>query len=116
MPKKRAKAKRIDPAPPGLPAPADMTSRPRRFTARQKAWAVRRHLAGKIPAAIICSELDVTPGLFYDWLRIALDGLEAAFDPELASRALQTRDARIASLQEELARKNAIIEVLTRRD
>ena len=89
----------------------------RRFTADQKAAAVRRHLADKVPVSDICDELKIQPSVFYDWQRQVFEGLDGFFEQARGGkraqaardRELERRDERIATLEGKLARKDEII-------
>ena len=89
----------------------------RRFTADQKAAAVRRHLADKVPVSDICDELKIQPSVFYDWQRQVFEGLDGFFEQARGGKRaqaardheLERRDERIAKLEAKIARKDEII-------
>lgn len=89
----------------------------RTHTPEQKAAIVRRHLVDKIPVSQLCEEYKIQPSVFYSWQKQVLDGLEGVFvDNRRGSRAksaeareLERERERVAALEANLVRKNAVI-------
>jgi transposase len=82
----------------------------RHFTAEQKAEAVRRHLADKVPISDLADELGVQPSLIHLWIKHVLDHAAAAFERSGSSRRVEeAKDRRITQLQEKLIKKNEVV-------
>jgi transposase-like protein len=84
----------------------------RTFTSAQKADAVRRHLAGKVPVSDLADALDVQPTQIHLWVKQVLDQAERAFDRGTVRRERRAEDAkdqRIQQLQAKLSQKNEVI-------
>lgn len=82
----------------------------RQFSNEQKATILRRHFADKVPISELCNELGVQPSLLYQWQRQLLDNAAAAFAvTRTAPRREQELEAKVARLEEKLARKDGII-------
>ncbi|AMV34675.1 Transposase [Pirellula sp. SH-Sr6A] len=95
-----------------------MTKSRRKFTAEQKAVIVRRHLKGKEPISTIAEELSIQPTQIHQWVAMALDQVERAFEKnaksEKASKLAeakinQLKEQRIKKLEEKLMYKNEVI-------
>jgi transposase-like protein len=85
----------------------------RQFSAEDKATILRRHLADKVPVSDLCDEYHIQPSLFYLWQRQALENLAGALSDGRTRRGEQQtaarEQARIATLEERLAKKDAVI-------
>ena len=84
----------------------------RTFTPQQKADAVRRHLADKVPVSNLAEELDVQPTLIHTWVGQVLVQAEKAFERaagRTAKKADDAKDQKIAQLQEKLVKKNEVV-------
>lgn len=85
----------------------------RQFSPEEKATILRRHLVDRVPVSDLCDEYHIQPTLFYLWQRQALEHLSAALQDGRARRgatqAVATERARVAALENRLARKDAII-------
>lgn len=83
----------------------------------EKAAILRRHLVDKVPVSDLCDEYGIQPSVFYSWQRQAFENLEGLFaDARGGKRAhgdrdreLELKDAKIASLEAKVARKDEII-------
>jgi transposase-like protein len=91
-----------------------MSKSRRSFTDTFKADAVRRHLVNKIPVSDLADELNVQPSMIHLWVKQVLDQAERAFQgPKSHQRkAEDTKDRKIAQLEEKLANKNEVISEL----
>jgi transposase len=86
----------------------------RHFTAEQKADILRRHLVDKVPVSDICNELKLQPTVFYDWLRILMaQAAKALESPTRGPSPEKKLEARIAELEEKLAKKDGVIAEVT---
>jgi transposase len=82
----------------------------RHFTAEQKAEAVRRHVADKVPVSDLADELQVQPTLIHLWVKHVLDHAAAVFErPAGNRRAEDVKERRITHLEEKLAKKNEVM-------
>jgi transposase len=84
----------------------------RTFTPQQKAQAVRRHLADRVPVSSLAEELSVQPTLIHLWVKQVLEQAEKAFERSAgraAKRGDDAKDQKIAQLQEKLVKKNEVV-------
>lgn len=95
-----------------------MTKTRRKFTAEQKAAIVRRHLKDKEPISSIAEELSIQPTQIHQWVALALEQVERAFEKSVKSEKVSQRaqakindlkDQRIKKLEEKLVHKNEVI-------
>lgn len=95
-----------------------MTPSRRKFTAEQKATIVRRHLKGKESISSIAEELSIQPTQIHQWVALALEQVERAFEKtgksDKASKRAEAkindlREQQIKKLQEKLIHKNEVI-------
>lgn len=91
-----------------------MSRRRRKFTAREKVVALKRHLVEGTPVSDVCDELGVQPSLFYTWQRKFFEHGEAAFaNGERKTRSAPDEAAvRIAALEAKLRRKDEVLSEL----
>jgi transposase len=85
----------------------------RQFSAEQKAQIVRRHLVDRVAVSDLCDEYQLSPSVFYNWQKQALDSMTAALEhgARRAGESSRLREAeqRVAALEARLARKDAVI-------
>jgi transposase len=84
----------------------------RRFTAKEKVIALKRHLVEGQPVSAICDELRIQPSHFYTWQKQFFEQGEAIFangDRRSAKRARDAAGARIAALEAKLQRKDEVL-------
>ena len=95
-----------------------MTKTRRKFTAEQKAAIVRRHLKDKEPISSIAEDLSIQPTQIHQWVALALEQVERAFEKSARSEKVSQRaeakinelkDQRIKKLEEKLIHKNEVI-------
>jgi transposase len=80
------------------------------FNPQQKAQIVRRHLVGKEIVSNLATEFQVQPSQIHGWVKLLLDQAEAAFQRQLGNRhADESKDRRIAQLEQKLVQKNEVI-------
>jgi hypothetical protein len=76
-----------------------MTKTRRKFTAEQKAAIVRRHLKDKEPISSIAEELSIQPTQIHQWVALALEQVERAFEKSARSEKVSQRaEAKINEL------------------
>lgn len=84
----------------------------RRFSAEEKADAIRRHVMGKEPISSICESLEIAPNQFYKWQADLFDHAHRAFESvsDQAAKAEQRQTKKtVESLKEEVQRKEMVI-------
>jgi transposase-like protein len=95
-----------------------MTRTRRKFTAQEKATIVRRHLKGKESISAIAEELAIQPTQIHQWVAMALEHVEKAFEKTAKSakaaklseaKAQELRERQIKRLQEKIIHKNEVI-------
>ena len=78
-----------------------MTKTRRKFTAEQKAAIVRRHLKDKEPISSIAEELSIQPTQIHQWVALALEQVERAFEKSARSEKVSQRpEAKIKELKD----------------
>lgn len=87
-----------------------MKSSRRHFPATEKVAILKRHLVEKTPVSDLCNELDISPTLFYGWLKAFFENGHAAFDNGRKSKATEdAKDKKIELLEAKLHRKNEVV-------
>ena len=82
----------------------------RHFTPQEKVAIVKRHLLEGIAISILCDEEEISPAQFYQWQRQLFENAHAAFDNGRKSKAVEdAKDKKIAQLEVQVARKNAVM-------
>ncbi len=90
-----------------------MPRKPRRsYTADQKAALLRRHYVDKVPVSQLCAENDLQPSLFYYWQKQFFENAAAALQPPAAPRSKEL-EAKVESLEKQVAKKDAVIAWVT---
>lgn len=92
-----------------------MSRKNRKFTAEQKANAVRRHLWDKTPVSELAAELGVPPSQIHNWINQAKQQVEKLFDRPAgrpAAKEADSKDKQIAALQAKLVQKHEVISEL----
>lgn len=91
-----------------------MPRKPRRsFTADQKAALLRRHYVDKVPISQICEENDLQPSLFYYWQKQFFENAAAALQPSAPAPRAAALEAKVESLEKQLAKKDEVIAWVT---
>lgn len=85
--------------------------KPRRsFPATEKVAALKRHLVEKVAVSDLCNELDISPTLFYGWLKAFFENGHAAFDNGRKTKPVEdSKDKKIERLEAKLQRKNEVL-------
>ena len=85
-----------------------MTKKRRRYSAKEKIGALRRHLLEGVPVSDICDEYDIKPRLFYDWQRALFSNGEQVFKQKPEQGA--TRHMKeVAKLEEKMRKKDEVL-------
>jgi transposase len=82
----------------------------RKFTGRQKAEIVKRHLVDGVAVSELCEEYQIQPIQFYQWQCQLFENGEKAFERQGRpdrSKALEQR--RIAKLEARISQKNEVV-------
>jgi transposase len=83
-----------------------MSQSRRKFTAEQKAAIVRRHLKGKESISSIAEELSIHPTQIHQWVAMALEQIERAFEqPSKSAKVSKSTEAKINALKEQRIKK-----------
>ena len=83
----------------------------KRPTAQEKAAILRLHLLERIPVSDLCDQYDIHPTMFYRWQKELFENASAALEPR-SRRPSDTKDRRIALLEQKLQRKHEVLSEL----
>lgn len=72
---------------------------------------LKRHLVEKVPVSDLCDEFDIQPTQFYQWQKQFFEKGAAAFERKNAGRT-DSKERKIAALEEKLTRKNEVVSEL----
>lgn len=92
-----------------------MSRKRRKFTAKEKVAALKRHLVDSEPVSDICDEMGIAPSHFYVWQKKFFENGDAAFangDAKGSKSAQAASEARIEALQAKLRRKDEVLSEL----
>lgn len=83
----------------------------RRHSSEQKAALLKRHHLDKVPVSDLCNENKLQPSVFYDWQRQLFAHAGTVFEgsKQGASSREKELEARVAQLEQKLAKKDAVI-------
>ena len=83
----------------------------KRFTAEEKVAILRLHLLEHVAISDRCDRHGIHPTLFYRWQKEFLEDGATAFEPR-SRRPADSKDQRIALLEQELQRKHEVLSEL----
>ena len=84
-------------------------SKKRRYpSAEEKALILKRHLVEKLPISDLCDEYGLQPSQIYRWQKQLFENAAVAFR-RTNKRAGESKDRKIAALEEKLAKKNEVV-------
>ncbi len=85
--------------------------KPRRyFPATEKVAVLKRYLVEKVAISDLCNELEISPTVFYGWLKAFFENGQAAFDNGRKTKAVEdSKDKKIERLEAKLQRKNEVL-------
>ena len=83
----------------------------KRFTAQEKVAILRLHLLEHIPISDLCDQYGIHPTMFYRWQKEFFENGAAAFEPR-SRRPADSKDQRIALLEQKLQRKHEVLSEL----
>lgn len=72
---------------------------------------LKRHLVEKVPVSDLCDEFDIQPTQFYQWQKQFFEKGASAFERKNARRT-DSKERKIAALEEKLTRKNEVLSEL----
>jgi transposase len=72
---------------------------------------LKRHLVEKVPVSDLCDEFDIQPTQFYQWQKQFFEKGAAVFERK-NSRRTDSKERKIAALEEKLTRKNEVLSEL----
>jgi transposase len=83
----------------------------KRFTAQEKVAILRLHLLEHSPISDLCDQHGIHPTMFYRWQKEFFENGAAAFEPR-SRRPTDSKDQRIALLEQKLQRKHEVLSEL----
>lgn len=89
-----------------------MEKKRRRYSPQEKTAILREHLINKVPVSDICDRHGLHPTLFYQWQKVAFEGMPALFESRQDTEASRLRKQNEV-LQGKLANKDAVIAQIT---
>ena len=85
-----------------------MSKKRRRYSAKEKMAALRKHFVEDVPVSDICDEMEVQPGMFYKWQGVLFSSSEQVFNRKPENGV--TRHAReIIELEQKLRQKDEVL-------
>jgi transposase-like protein len=85
-----------------------MSKRRKRYSAKEKVVALRKHFLESVPVSDVCDEYGIQPRLFYDWQRMFFTNGERVFEQKREQGATQ-HQKEIARLEERLRKKDEVL-------
>src|SRR5262245_49112145 len=79
----------------------------KRLTAQEKVAILRLHLLEHVPVADLCDQHGIHPTRFYRWQKEFFENGAAALEPR-SRRPTDSKDLRIAALEQKLPRKHEV--------
>jgi len=76
--------------------------------AEEKALILKRYLVEKVPMSDLCDEYGVHPTQVYRWQKQLFENAAGAFQ-RTNKRTENTKDRKIAALEEKLVKKNEVV-------
>lgn len=89
-----------------------MRKQRRQFSPETKVAILKQHLCEQVPISQLCAEHDIVPTQFYQWQKQFFENGAAAFAKD-TKRAVEKEAQRVASLEDRLQRKDAVIAQIT---
>jgi transposase-like protein len=84
----------------------------RHFTAQEKVVILKRHLVEKTPVADLCHEFQLSPNVFYRWLKLFFERASLVFE----NNGTSTRNAQentLRNLEAKLVQRNEVVAEIT---
>jgi transposase len=83
----------------------------KRFTAPEKVAILRLHLLEHVAISDLCDQHGIHPTMFYRWQKEFFENGAAALEPR-SRRPTDSKDQRIATLEQKLRRKHEVLSEL----
>jgi transposase len=83
----------------------------KRFTAQEKVAILRLHLLEHVAISDLCDRHGIHPTMFYRWQKEFFENGAAALEPR-SRRPTDSKDRRIAALEQKLQRKHEVLSEL----
>jgi transposase len=83
----------------------------KRLTAQEKVAILRLHLLEHVAISDLCDQHGIHPTMFYRWQKEFFENGAAAFEPR-SRRPADSKDQRIALLEQKLQRKHEVLSEL----
>ena len=83
----------------------------KRFTAQEKVAILRLHLLEHVAISDLCDQHGIHPTMFYRWQKEFFENGTAALEPR-SRRPVDSKDQRIALLEQKLQRKHEVLSEL----
>jgi transposase-like protein len=85
-----------------------MSQKRRRYSAKEKMTALRKHFVEGVPVSDICEELGIQPSLFYDWQRVLFSSAEQVFNRQ-PEAGLTRHVQEVSELKSRLRQKDEVL-------
>ena len=85
-----------------------MSKKRRRYSAKEKMAALRKHFVEDVPVSDICDELGIQPSLFYDWQRVLFSNGERVFNRQ-AEDGMTRHVREVTKLEAKLRKKDEVL-------
>lgn len=89
-----------------------MEKKRRRYSPQEKTAILREHLINKVPVSDVCDRHGLHPTLFYQWQKVAFEGMPVLFESRQDSETSRLRKQNEV-LQDKLANKDTVIAQIT---
>src|ERR1700732_3046875 len=83
----------------------------KRFSPQEKLAILRLHLLEQTPISDVCDRHGIHPTMFYRWQKEFFENGTAALEPR-SRRPTDSKDQRIAALEQKLQRKHEVLSEL----
>jgi len=85
-----------------------MSKKRRRYNAKEKMEALRKHFVEDVPVSDICDELGIQPSLFYKWQGVLFSSAGQVFNRK-PERGVTSQAHQITELEKKLRQKDEVL-------
>ena len=85
-----------------------MSQKRRRYSAKEKMTALRKHFVEEVPVSDICEGLGIQPSLFYDWQGVLFASAEPVFNRK-PEEGLTRHLREVSELRTKLRQKDEVL-------
>jgi transposase-like protein len=85
-----------------------MSKKRRRYSAKEKMVALRKHFVEDVAVSDICDELGIQPSLFYDWQRVLFSSEQQVFNRK-AEDGMTRHVREVTKLETRLRQKDEVL-------